>query len=107
MAGYLGRVSDFFPAHFGGPADFLAMPHIGTLARLIIKYPACLLLGKTLIFHGKPGPENILHRFNFQGMKFDWRFDRKCFRTRQKRGPLSVESPFGKFRFPQVSRVQE
>ena len=45
MAGNHGRVSDFFPAHFGGPADFLAMPHIGTLARLIIKYPACQLLG--------------------------------------------------------------
>ena len=46
MAGDNGRQSDFFPAHFGGPADFPAMPHIGTLARLIIKYPACQLLGK-------------------------------------------------------------
>ena len=48
MAGDNGRQSDFFPAHFGGPADFPAMPHIGTLARLIIKYPACLLLGKSI-----------------------------------------------------------
>ncbi len=31
----------FFPADFGGPADCPALPHIGTLARLIIKYPAC------------------------------------------------------------------
>ena len=46
MAGDNGRRSDFFPAHFGGPADFPAMPHIGTLARLIIKYPACHILGK-------------------------------------------------------------
>ena len=36
----------FFPADFGGPADCPALPHIGTLARLIIKYPACQLLGK-------------------------------------------------------------
>ena len=46
MDGNNARQSDFFPAVFGGPADFPAMPHIGTLARLIIKYPACLLLGK-------------------------------------------------------------
>lgn len=31
----------------------------------------------------------------------------KCFRKRQKVGPLSVESTFGKFRFPQVSRAAE
>ena len=36
----------FFPADFCGPADRPALPHIGTLARLIIKYPACQLLGK-------------------------------------------------------------
>ena len=36
----------FFPADFGGPADCPALPHIGTLARLIIKYPAYQLLGK-------------------------------------------------------------
>ena len=47
MAGDQSRRSDFFPADFGGPADFPAMPHIGTLARLIIKYPACQLLGKS------------------------------------------------------------
>ena len=36
----------FFPGHFAGPADFLALPHTGTLAQLIIKYPDCHSLGK-------------------------------------------------------------
>ena len=36
----------FFPADFRRPADFLPLPHIGTLARLINKYPAYQLLGK-------------------------------------------------------------
>ena len=39
------RRQNFFPADFGGPADCPALHHIGTLARLIIKYPACQLLG--------------------------------------------------------------
>ena len=39
--GYPDRQSLFLPAHFGGPADGPTMPLIGTLARLIIKYPAC------------------------------------------------------------------
>ena len=49
MAGDQSRRSDFFPADFGGPADCPALPHNCTLARLIIKYPACQLLGKKLL----------------------------------------------------------
>ena len=40
----------FFPADFCGPADCPALPHIGTLARLIIKYPAYQLLGKNFFW---------------------------------------------------------
>ena len=41
-----GTQSFFFPAHFGGPADGPTMPHICTLARLIIKYPSLSAFGK-------------------------------------------------------------
>ena len=58
--GYNDRRSRFLPADFGGPADGPTMPHIGTLARLIIKYPGCQLLGKKLATDKNIPRSNIL-----------------------------------------------
>ena len=63
-----------FPCHFAGPADFLALPHTGTLARLIIKYPACQLLGKKTASKFVSPPKNLLE--SSARAKFQRSFDR-------------------------------